>query len=191
VAMFLDYVQRLYGTTHTREQITDWDCMAAVGLPPEEWRRMAHNVAPLELCRRMPVLPGAVGFLPAIERLVGADNVKIATSPMCPAWLSQRAEWLEEFGVPLRRQKHLHEKEALAGAYDILIDDHAENCEKFQEAGGLAFCIAAPYNAGARVPRGTHAQCLAWLAALRDYSCCPDARREYALAALEHELTGR
>lgn len=190
VGMFLDYVLRVHGTTHTREQITQWDCFDAIGLPPSEWKRMARHVGPLELCRRMPVLHGAQGFLPAIERLVGEENVKVATAPMCPAWLTQRAEWLEEFGVPLKRQKHLHEKEALAGHYDVLIDDHAENCQRFAETEqGLAFCIAAPYNAHAGggwdsgVWRGTHAECLRWLEWLRDLSCDPEARLEFARLA--------
>jgi 5'(3')-deoxyribonucleotidase len=169
VGTFLDYVQRMHGTTHTREQINQWDCFAAVGLDVAEWKRFAANVGPLELCRRMSVMPGAVGFVAALERLFGADNVKIATTPMCSAWLSQRAEWLEEHGVPVKRQMHLEEKEALAGAYDLLIDDRTENCMKFAAAGGQAFLIAAPYNADApahpRVLRVTHAEALAHLEA--------------------------
>jgi 5'(3')-deoxyribonucleotidase len=82
---------------------------------------------------------------------------------MNAAWLTQRAEWLEAFGVPLDQQIHTHCKHALSGTWDILIDDRAENCEAFERAGGRAFCIATPYNTQCTTVRGTHDECLRWL----------------------------
>lgn len=173
VALCLDYVARNYGLSYRREAIDQWDCMAALGFPTE-WPRFAAAVGPLELCRRMAPMPtdvpgGAAAFLVALESL---GEVKIATTPMNPAWLQQRAEWLEEhMGVPLSRQIHLHDKDELTGGargWDVLIDDRVENCVRFAEAGGRAFCIAAPYNAHCPdgIARGTHAECLDFVAAL-------------------------
>lgn len=173
VALCLDYVARNYGLSYRREAIDQWDCMAALGFPTE-WPRFAAAVGPLELCRRMLPMPtgmpgGAAAFLVALEAL---GEVKIATTPMNSAWLQQRAEWLEEhLGVPLSRQIHLHDKDELTGGargWDVLIDDKVENCVAFTEAGGIAFCIAAPYNMGcpAHIARGGHRECLDFVSSL-------------------------
>lgn len=169
VGTFLDYIQRTYGLSYSRDAINQWDCMVAVGMPKSEWRRFSDAVAPLELCRKMLPLPGAAAFLVALE---SACDVQVATTPMNAAWLTQRAEWLEEhMGLPLDRQKHLHAKEELTGGprgWDVLIDDKVENCVAFTEAGGIAFCIATPYNVHlpSHIARGTHAECLDFVAAL-------------------------
>lgn len=173
VALCLDYVAKNYGLSYRREAIDKWDCMAALGFPTE-WPRFAAAVGPLELCRKMQPMPtgmpgGAAAFLVALEAI---GEVKIATTPMNSAWLSQRAEWLEEhLAVPLSRQIHLHDKDILAGGArgaDVLIDDKVENCEAFTAAGGVAFCIATPYNAHVRrdIARGSHRDCLEWLRGL-------------------------
>lgn len=167
VGTFLDYIQKTYGLSYRRDAIDQWDCMVAVGMPKSEWRRFSDAVAPLELCRKMLPIPGAAAFLVALE---SAFDVQVATTPMNAAWLTQRAEWLEEhMGVSLERQKHLHAKEELAGSWDVLIDDKVENCVAFTEAGGIAFCIATPYNAHLpnHIARGTHADCLDFVASLR------------------------
>jgi deoxypyrimidine-specific 5' nucleotidase type C protein (NT5C) len=174
VGLCLDYVARNYGLTYRREAVNQWDCLAALGFP-NEWPRLGAAVAPLELCRRMSPMPtpglpgGAASFLVALEAL---GEVKIATTPMNPAWLVQRAEWLEEhMSIPLARQIHLHDKDELTGGargWDVLIDDKVENCVAFAEAGGIAFCIAAPYNAHCPdgIERGDHRACLDFVRAL-------------------------
>lgn len=163
VRLVLDYVQKNTGLCYLHSAVDQWDCFAALGLQ-EHWPYFRRQCDELKLCRTMHPLPGARAFLTELERIA---NVKICTTPMTPAWLTQRAEWLEEFGVPLKRQIQTCEKYELAGAWDVLIDDNAGNCEDFVAAGGAAFCIATPYNtelAGSkRVPRGTHAECLAWV----------------------------
>ncbi len=179
VGLCLDYAARQYGLTYQRAAIDQWDCLAAMGLEPSEWGRFSASVGPLELCRRMATLPGAAAFLVALEAEYGPDNVKIATTPMNAQWLTQRAEWLEEhFAIPVARQIHIHDKDDLTRHYiapgprgwDILIDDKVENCAAFQDAGGLAFCIAAPYNTHCpeEIARGNHAECLTWVAAVTE-----------------------
>ena len=116
-----------------------------------------------------PIL-GAPEFYAELRRL---GDVRVCTTPMTVAWLSQRAAWLVEFGVPLNEQIQWCDKHELVPAYDVLIDDKAENCIAFAAAGGVAFCIATPYNTTlangsetSAIKRGTHAECLAWLRGL-------------------------
>jgi 5'(3')-deoxyribonucleotidase len=162
--LILDYVQNNVGLYYRAEAVDKWDSLAALGLS-ERWPHFRAQCDALGLCRSMRPLPGAAAFYAAL-RTIG--TVKVCTTPMTAAWLTQRAEWLEEFGVPLAEQIQVHDKADLTGAWDILIDDKPENCDAFVKAGGRAFLIAAPYNAR-RVtpyPRGTHADCLAWLRGL-------------------------
>jgi hypothetical protein len=171
VGLVLDFAESHYGLRYRRECIDRWNHWECMNIP-DLHTRLAALVGPLELCRRMLPLQGAAAFLAGLERL---GEVKVATTPMNAAWMAQRATWLEDFGVPLARQIHMHGKADLARGgdpnapgWDILIDDHAENCEAFQAAGGWAFCIAAPYNehVDANIPRGTYEECLAWVAAV-------------------------
>lgn len=170
VGLVLDYVQRNTGMSVQREAIDRWDCFAAVGLS-DHWPYFREQCDGLELCRKMPALSGAAEFYAELSRL---GTVRVCTTPMTVSWLSQRAAWLVEFGVPLSEQLHMHDKSDLtrsacgAFGFDVLIDDRVENCEAFVRAGGKAFCISAAYNThvSACVPRGTHAECLAWVRAL-------------------------
>lgn len=166
VGLVLDYVQRNTGLSYLHSAVDRWDCFGALGLE-EHWPYFRTQCDELGLCRSMRELPGARAFYAELERL---GTVKVCTTPMTPAWLTQRAEWLVEFGVDLKNQIQIHDKDDLAGAWDVLIDDKAENCEAFAKAGGVAWCIATPYNTHLKpqggVRRGTHAECLAWLRGL-------------------------
>lgn len=167
--LVLDYVQRNTGLSYRPEALDDWDMLGCLGLG-DHWPYFRAQCDSLGLCRTMRPLPGARAFYAELERIAGAGAVKVCTTPMTPGWLTQRAEWLVEFGVPLEHHIQIHHKEDLAGAWDVLIDDKAENCEAFVSAGGWAFCIAYPHNVHVSpdVPRGTHAECLAWLRGLAE-----------------------
>lgn len=176
VGCVLDYLARNTPLTQVqREAIDQWDCFAAVGCC-EHWRYFSEQCDKLELCRTMRELPGARELWAECQRL---GEARVLTTPMTVAWLSQRAAWLEAFGVPLGAQiqigknacKSLLAGDALDGLDEpgrVLIDDKAENCEAFQRAGGWAFCLAAPYNAhvSPEIPRGTHAEAIEWLRAV-------------------------
>lgn len=165
VGLVLDYVQKNTGLSYLPAAVDQWDCFACLGLS-EHWPYFRTQCDELRLCRTMRPLPGASEFYAELRRI--ASDVRVCTTPMTAAWLSQRAEWLIEFGVPLKEQIQWCDKHELWPAYDVLIDDRAENCEAFTAAGGVAFCIATPYNnhLSPRIARGTHAECLAWLRAL-------------------------
>ncbi|HEY3496223.1 MAG TPA: hypothetical protein VGK73_16100 [Polyangiaceae bacterium] len=165
VGLVLDYVQKNTGLSYLPSAVDQWDCFACLGLK-EHWPYFRTQVDELGLCRTMREIPGAREFYAELRRLTGeGGKVRVCTTPMTTAWLTQRAEWLVEFGVPLNEQIQWCDKHELVPAYDILIDDKAENCESFVRAGGVAWCIATPYNTHLpeHMPRGSHAQCLEWL----------------------------
>lgn len=164
VGLVLDYVQRNTGLSYLHSAVDEWDMFKCLGLE-EHWPHFRKQCDELALCRTMRELPGAREFYAALQTI---GEVKVCTTPMTCAWLSQRAEWLVEFGVPFEHQIQIRDKHELAGAWDVLIDDKAENCEAFMRAGGVAFCIATPYNVhcSKAVKRGSHSECLAWLRSL-------------------------
>jgi hypothetical protein len=172
VGMVLTYVERNTGMRPLREAIDQWDCFAALNMR-DHWPAFRSQCDALEMCLRAEALPGAREFYAGLR---ACGDVRVCTTPMTVAWLSQRAAWLEAFGVPLGEQIQCAEKEALAAPGVVLIDDRAENCVAFVSAGGSAFCIATPYNThlvcvdakhapGARLVRGTHDECLVWVRA--------------------------
>lgn len=167
VGLILEYAHRVTGAMFRREAVDRWDCFAAIGMH-DRWPAFRTWCDATEACREMAELPGAREFYAELRHL---GTVRVCTTPMTVEWLSQRAAWLEGFGVPLKEQIQAHDKQELAGAYDVLIDDRVENCEAFVRAGGRAFCLAAPYNTALAdsptIPRGTHLECLAWLRGLR------------------------
>ncbi len=173
VGLVLDYVQKNTGLSYLPSAVDQWDCFACLGLK-EHWPYFCTQVDELGLCRTMREIPGARSFYAELRRIAGESGaVRVCTTPMTTAWLSQRAEWLVAFGVPLHEQIQWCDKHELVPAYDVLIDDKAENCAAFVKAGGRAFCIATPYNThlaelgyGNDVERGTHAECLEWLRGL-------------------------
>lgn len=172
VGLILDYLARNTPLTHVRrEAINQWDCFAAVGCA-EHWPFFRQQCDQLDLCCAMREMPGARDLWAECQRL---GDARVLTTPMTVAWLSQRAAWLEAFGVPLGRQIQIGSascKSLLVGGdcetYDLLIDDKAENCEAFQRAGGWAFCLSAAYNTHVSpdIPRGDHAQAIEWLRAV-------------------------
>jgi 5'(3')-deoxyribonucleotidase len=169
VGAVLDYLARNTPLTQVRrEAIDQWDCFAAVGCS-EHWAFFRDQCDKLNLCRSMAELPGARELWAECQRL---GEARVLTTPMTVAWLSQRAAWLEAFGIPLGQQiqigKDACKSLLVSKDFNLLIDDKAENCEAFQRAGGWAFCLAAPYNAhvSPEIPRGTHAEAIEWLRAV-------------------------
>lgn len=169
VGLVLDYVRKNTGLAYLPSAVDEWDCFACLNLS-EHWPFFREQVDCLGLCRSMRPLPGAREWFTEVERI---GTVKVCTTPMTCAWLTQRAEWLVEFGIPLKDQIQAFEKAELAGSWDVLIDDKVENCITFAAAGGRAFCIATPYNTTlangsetSAIKRGSHAECLTWLRSL-------------------------
>lgn len=118
------------------------------------------------MCRDLPAYVGAREFVANLQRCVGASNVHTCTAPFNAAWLSQRAEWLEDIGIPLKLQHHTGGKELGMIHADVLIDDKPESCFAFS---GAALLFDRPWN---RTHEGyrrvfSYDDCLAAVEALR------------------------
>ena len=81
-----------------------------------------------------------------IARLREYGPVTICTSPsLSPYSAAGKMRWMQKFDIGanfvLTSQKHL-----CANQYAILIDDHQEMCDKFEDRGGKAFLVHQPWN---------------------------------------------
>lgn len=110
VGLVLDYVHRSTGLIYRREAVDQWDCFAALNLP-DRWPWFRQHCDTTDACRAMREMPGARELWAAVIAI--DPRAKVCTTPMTVAWLSQRAAWLEAFGIPLAQQWHGHEKEDL------------------------------------------------------------------------------
>lgn len=163
----LRYAEAKHGVHMSEEAVTEWEHGQAIGIPTliEEMRRDPGIAG---LCRAMRAYPEAKAFWDALCKHPRVGVVFAATVPFCAEWLTPRAQWLERFGVPLAQQKHLFQKDGLAGGaagWHVLLDDKPKNCEAFVAAGGKAYLIARPYNTNSTFdgPRGGYGDCLRWL----------------------------
>ena len=161
----LDIASRTFDVHVTKDQLTRWDqvCMLHPELRDAVSRAVNHG-----LCRNLLPCDGAGDFMSALERAFGADNVLVLTRPwttapgvVCKSWLAQRAAWLETFGVPENRLIQTGAPKRHVPGF--LIDDGPHNLG--HRAPGSEFCIARPWNADVKCPRGTYADCLRYLEA--------------------------
>lgn len=158
--------ERELGVTLTKEGITTWDFISPVPGLREALTRAVND----GLCRNLLPCDGAGDFLSELERRYGKDNVLVLTRPWTVApgvasktWLAQRAAWLEDFGVAENRQIQTGVPKLRVPGF--LIDDALHNVR--DRAQGQRYCLARPWNANPAelggCPRGTYAQCLAYL----------------------------
>jgi len=97
----------------------------------------------------VPPTDGLQQLLDASVRLVGQQNVFVATAPtLCPYSLSGKAKWVQKH-LPrwLHRQVHYTARKwELAAPGRLLIDDSFHNCTQWVESGGNAILINKPWN---------------------------------------------
>lgn len=145
----------------TEADVTMWDFHTRL-LHPDMNATINHAISRDEFVFRMPEHEGAIAWLHSVEREHGADNVFVCTSPWNAEWTAQRAAWLEQRGVPLKRQIQCSAKHLVRGR---LIDDRP-GVSATREPGST-FCLARPWNAASAEPlRGDYSEASAWLRAL-------------------------
>jgi hypothetical protein len=97
------------------------------------------------------VLPSTLfpWLIHAAERLVGRENVCIATSPTKdPDCLAGKLEWIH-CNMPSwmwRQYVVTPRKHLLARADSLLIDDYPENIQRFEQHGGICITVPRPWN---------------------------------------------
>ncbi len=144
----------------TLEQVTEHDMLKSLGLDGLQ-DRFDRWCIDTDLCRHMPVYPGAKEF---VLELRSFADVVVVTSPYSavPNWCHQRINWLaEHFGIPKRDVIFAKRKELVHG--DVLIDDKLSNVEAFCEAQpGLGIVFDQPWNRGS-----SHVRAKSYAEALR------------------------
>ncbi len=146
------------GIKHRFEDVKGWDMSKELGWPGLN-DAVTHAIKHKDLCARLKEIDGAIPWLRDLEETFGADRVFVCTSPWNAEWAGQRAGWLEQRGVPMKRQIQCGAKHLIPG---FLVDDAQHHIDK--RAPGQGFLIAAPWNSPRDIyPRGDHAAAKAWL----------------------------
>ena len=82
-------------------------------------------------------------------RLVSRENVCIATCPIkCPECLAGKLDWIHRYMPPWMHRQYAitPRKHFLARPDTLLIDDNADNINRFQAEGGHGVLVPAPWN---------------------------------------------
>jgi hypothetical protein len=98
-------------------------------------------------------------LLDACERLVGRENVCIATSPTkAPDSLAGKLEWIHAHFPPwMHRQYAITPRKYLFARPDaLLIDDNPTNIDTFIQNGGQGLLVPRPWNVYADCDAKTH-----------------------------------
>ena len=143
----LDIVETVTGKRRQREEIDQFDFVAALGLNPND-ARVLKSIIDMrrKFCARLSPFPGAFD---GIAKLVDLADIHIVTSPWNSneTWTSEREWWLNHhFAIPHRLVTHTSAKHLIAG--DWLVDDKTETCERWQAAhpNGVAVQWITPHN---------------------------------------------
>ena len=73
-------------------------------------------------------------------------DVIVTSAPQDHKSHIQKLEWLEHWFPELIHTAFIDRKELMANSRHILIDDHDENCRKFEDRGGYAIVYPQPWN---------------------------------------------
>lgn len=93
-------------------------------------------------------LPEGKELLEQAVAVAGWDNIILCTSPAKnPGCIDGKIAWIEKNIPQLKRQFMITPAKQFAASRDkLLIDDNDGNVKKFQEAGGKAVLVPAPWN---------------------------------------------
>lgn len=142
-------IRRDYPSEIGRDIITAYQM--ATGLRYEDevfWEHFKR-----EFWADMPKTPWCDELVDFAQSIVGRDNVYLCTSPTkCGDCLAGKFDWINA-NLPywMHRQYIMTpRKEACAFAGSVLIDDADCNVKVFNEAGGMAVALPAPWNENRR-----------------------------------------
>jgi 5'-nucleotidase len=150
VGAWLELVYECTGRRYEREQLTQCDLAAAIGLHASEKSRIEIAMRRQQFCARIQPIIGAVSGLAELRRVA---EVRIVTKPLPDSplygpsifWCTERLQWLERhFGIPASEVYLCSDKQGIRG--DILVDDDPKNLTGFQ---GRALLWTRPHNQSA------------------------------------------
>jgi 5'(3')-deoxyribonucleotidase len=125
-----------------------WDFMAQVGFSgggdPAFWGPLSNP----DFWAGLPILEDGRTLLIAAEALVGAENIGILSSGLCPGSCDGKRAWLDRhFPGYGKRAIFCTTKELVAAPGFVLVDDFDRNCEKFAAHGGKSVLVPRTWNA--------------------------------------------
>jgi 5'(3')-deoxyribonucleotidase len=149
----------------TREQLYerwpegDWSVYKALQISEDQfWTDI--DAWGIRFWRELQPLSDYRQILETVEERFGAKNVAILTSPpRNPLAVAGKVEWIQTHLPDYRRRFFVGpDKQLLAHANAVLVDDYDENIRKFREAGGQAVLCPRRWNSGWRTDES--AKCL-------------------------------
>jgi 5'(3')-deoxyribonucleotidase len=133
IGSVLALTNELLGTSYRPEDVTEFDFMRALGLPPDTAAAVKRRIGTAPgFAAALAVYPGAVD---GVAKLGKHAEIYVVTSPWNsnPTWCHDREAWLERnFGVPHNRVIHTSAKRLIAG--DVLVDDKTATCDAWRAA---------------------------------------------------------
>lgn len=127
---------------------TDYYLEKAWGMPESEFWAPSDCS---EWWAELPKTEEADDIVDLVERYFGMENVCILTSPtLSPLSLAGKVEWIKKH-YPEYSRKFLigPQKHFCANPYNVLIDDHEINIQKFRDHHGIGILVPRPWNSAA------------------------------------------
>lgn len=145
VSSYLALLNKHGGTSYTHEDITDWDIVGCLKVPPSVYEP-ANAEIDYHFCRDLSPIAGAVEGTRALAKVC---DLYIVTSPWvgCRGWTEARYEWLlEHCGIKSKQVLHGSAKHVCKG--DFLVDDKESTivqwAAEYPTATGIVW--AQPWN---------------------------------------------
>jgi 5'(3')-deoxyribonucleotidase len=124
-------VNRLFGTSFTEDDVTDYQFAKSLGLTDEQAAEVYRAVQVPGFCTSLTPYPDAIAGVHALGNIA---PVYMVTSPWkSPTWASERADWLfAHFGIPSTRVVSTSAKYVVDGS--MIVDDHIPNLDAWKKA---------------------------------------------------------
>jgi 5'(3')-deoxyribonucleotidase len=171
IGAFMRVAQRVTGKRYERAQVTDWNITKALGISPEEERRIYDHIRQPGFAFK-EIAP-YLGAVEGVQYLMKRAEVYFVTSPIRSTrdeqaawnspfsvedphvltWMHDREHALmKHFGIDEHHVVHTSAKHLVAG--NVFVDDKPANVRRWQEHNaGLGMLWHQEYNRGAVLPR--------------------------------------
>jgi uncharacterized HAD superfamily protein len=149
-----DSLRKEYGAEIRPEDITEYDLGPVlnpiIGRSWWSWLEQRDWLWAL-----FPAIDGAVGSVDQLRR--AGHHLELVTAK--PPWAEFAVwKWMGRWRLPVHAVTivPVQANKAKATTADVLIDDHARNCDEFTRDGRRAVLFSQPYNARELLPPRTH-----------------------------------
>lgn len=152
---------------------TKWDFCSQIGFDgpedPKFWEPMGFD-----FWRGLDPIEDGFKLLGVAEKLVGAENIGLLTSPSNNLGaVDGKLAWVDRY-LPEYRPRTItcQSKGLIAGGYKVLIDDYDGNTESWAKGGGAAVTFPQPWNRLSAYVGHSQAPYLEWI--VKGWEQCSD-----------------